>query len=85
MLVSSGKPRWSRLHQRVVQLGCEAKQIEENELISSIIAPRTNSDKDLDPNEIEVSEVELNAAFELATNSAKTYHFDSLALIVGSG
>ena len=83
-LVSSGKPRLSRLHQRVVQLG-KAKKIEENELLSSIIAPHSKSDRDLAPDNIEISEVGLNAAFKLATKGAKGFHFDSMALIVGSG
>ena len=69
----------------MVQLGSKAKRIEENELTSSIIAPRTDSDRDLAPNKIEISEVELKAAFKLATKVAKDFHFDSMALIVGSG
>ncbi len=73
------------MHQRVVQLGSKAKQIEENELTSSIIAPRSDSDRDLAPENIEISEAELNAAFKLATKDAKDFHFDSMALIVGSG
>jgi hypothetical protein len=84
-LVSSGEPRWSRLHQRVVQLGSKAIRIVENELTSSIIAPRSKSDGDLAPDNIEISKGELNAAFKLATKGAKNFHFDSMALIVGSG
>ena len=73
------------MHQRVVQLGSKAKKIEENELTSSIIAPRSKSDRDLAPDNIEISEAELNAAFKLAIKGAKGFHFDSMALIVGSG
>ena len=84
-LVSSNKPRWSRLYQRVVRLGSKAKKIEENELTSSIVAPRSKSDRDLSPDQIEISEAEMNAAFKLATKGAKGFHLDSMALIVGSG
>jgi hypothetical protein len=73
------------LHQCVVQLGSKAKILEENELTSSIIAPRSKSDSDLAPDNIEISEAGLNAAFKLATKGAKSFHFDSMALIVGSG
>ncbi len=73
------------MHQRVVQLGSKAKKIEENELTSRIVAPRSQSDRDLAPDHIEISEAELNAAFKLATKGAKGFHFDSMALIVGSG
>jgi len=83
-LISSGKPRWSRLHQCVVQLGSKARRIEENELTSRIIASRSESDRDLVPDNIEISEAELNAAFRLATKNSKGFHFDSMALIVGS-
>ena len=34
---------------------------------------------------IEISEAELNAAFKLAIKDARDFHFDSMALIVGSG
>jgi len=83
-LVSSGKPRWSRLHQCVVQLGSEAKRIDENELVASLVAPSRPSDRELAPAPVEISEAELNAAFKLATNGAQGFHFDSMALIVGS-
>ena len=73
------------MHQRVVQLGSKARIIEENELTSSIISPRSESDRDLAPDNIKISEAELNAAFKLATKGAKGFHFDSMALIVGSG
>lgn len=63
----------------------QGKKIEENELTSSIVAPRGKSDTDLAPDQIEISEAELNAAFKLATKGAKGFHFDSMALIVGSG
>jgi len=84
-LISTGNPRWSRLCQRVVQLGTKAKTIEENDLMSSIIAPGSESDRDLTPDNIEISESELNAAFKLATKEVKQFHFDSIGLIVGSG
>jgi superfamily II DNA or RNA helicase len=83
-LVGRGKPRWSRRRQRVVQLGRRAELIEENELISRIIAPCSESDQDLTPDDIEIPEAELNAAFKLATKGAKDFHFDSVAIVVGS-
>ena len=73
------------MHQRAVQLGSNAKKTDENELTSSIIAPRSKSDGDLAPDNIEISKGELNAAFKLATKGVKDFHFDSMALIVGSG
>lgn len=84
-LVSSGQACWPQLHQRVVQLGSNAELIEENELLASIVAARTESDAMLDPAEMEVSTVALDAAFKLATDGAEPFRFDSLALIVGSG
>jgi hypothetical protein len=83
-LVNSDQPRWPCLDQRVVQLGAEARRIQHRELRSSILAPRTDSDKVLRPDQIKVSAVELNAAFQLATHDAESFHFDSLALVVGS-
>jgi len=84
-LVACRQPRWSRLRQRVVQLGSKPKQIEEHELISRIVASSSESDEDLAPDSIEISEADLNAAFKLGTKGAQDFHFDSVALIVGSG
>ncbi len=89
-LVRNDKRRWPRLCQRVVLLGGKGSEVADTELMSRIIAPRADSDADLAPNDIEISEAELNAAFKLATNGlgtngAEPFHSDSVALIVGSG
>ena len=82
-LVNSGEPRWSRLRRRVVQLGGK-EEVDEPELLRAITAAQCESDDELDPDRFEVSASELHAAFHVATQGVEEYHFDSMALIVGS-
>ncbi len=82
-LIRSEKPRWPRLYQRVVQLDRQARLVEDDALIARVAAAHTESDADLDPQQLAISSDELHAAYQLAIESIEPFHFDSVALVVG--